>query len=116
VKVNPGSAASVTISGAVDVKQLGADTLTSYGPVTIANTATLIFAAAATTCRVFIQAATSNTEAVYIGDSGLTDPGTTEDGFPLTGGQGLELLTSDAVYGISDTGGQKVYLIVIGQS
>ncbi len=115
MKVNPGSAASVTISGTVEVAQLGVNTLTSIGPITIANTATLILAAAATTARVYIKAATSNTEDVYLGDSGLTDPGTTEDGFPLGAGEGVELVVAAAVYGISDTGSQKVYVMYAGQ-
>jgi len=115
MKINPGSASNVSITGDVTVQQIGVNTLTSIGPITISNTATLILAAAATTARVYIKAATSNTEDVYLGDSGLTDPGTTEDGFPLGSGEGVELVVAAAVYGVSDTGSQKVYVMYAGQ-
>ena len=115
MKINPGSAANVSITGDVSVQQLGVNTLTSINPITIANTATEILAAAATTARVYIKAAKTNGEEVYLGDSGLTDPGTTEDGFPLAAGEGVELVVSAAVYGISNTGSQKVYVMYAGE-
>ena len=115
MRITTGAVGTVTIVGGIDTNAIPGNTYTSYGPVTVANTATLVQASAAGNKSVILKAASSNSEAIYIGDSGLTDPGVTEDGTPLSAGEALVLDTSAAVYAISDNGGQKVYLSVISK-
>lgn len=115
MKLTPGSASSVAIIGDVNVVELGGNTFTAVNALTIAATATSIAATSTTRSRLFIKAAGSNTEAVFIGDSGITNPGTTEDGFPLEPGDAIELIVQAEVFGISENGSQKVYLATAGE-
>jgi len=115
MRITTGAVGTVSIVGAIESDVVSGNTYTSYGPVTVANTATLVTAANADNKSVILKAATGNGESVYIGDSGLTDPGATEDGTPLAAGEALVLDTSAAVYAISDSGGQKLYLSIVSE-
>lgn len=110
MRITTGAVGTVTIVGGIDVVDIPGDSYESLAPVTVANTATLLHAGAAGTKSLIIKADPLNTEAIFIGDANITDPGTTEDGTPMAAGEVFILTTTAAVYAISDTGSQKAYL------
>ena len=110
MRITPGAVGTVTIVGAIQTENIPGDSYESLAPVTVANTATLLHAGAAGTKSLIIKADPDNSESIFIGDAGITDPGTTEDGTPMAAGEVFLLTTTAAVYAISDTGSQKAYL------
>jgi hypothetical protein len=110
MRITPGAVGTVTLVGDVNVIDIPGDTYESSAPLTIALTATQIHATSAGTKSIIMKAAASNTEDIYIGDSGITNPSVTEDGTPLGAGEVFILTTTADVYAICETGGQKLYL------
>ena len=90
--------------------------LQSLNAVTVGNTPTLLQAADAGTLTMVIKAAASNSEPIYIGDVGLTNPSVTEDGIPIDAGTAFVMDTSAAIYAISENGSQKAYLVRISKT
>ena len=107
--ISQGAAGTIAISGEIETVQKGANTIEALPKVTVNNTATLMFGANDERCRMFIRADPANTEAIYIGDVGITNPGTTEEGWPLFPGEGIEIIGNAATYAISENGGQSAY-------
>lgn len=116
MRITPGAIGTVSIVGAIETDVQSGDVFTSSGPVTVGNTATLVQAAAVGNITVIMKASKNNAKAIYIGDSGLTDPSVTEDGVPLDPGEALTLDTSAAVYAISEAASQKLYLSVVSRT
>jgi|TARA_B110000211_G_C14063417_1_gene546630 hypothetical protein len=110
VRITNGSIGTVTIDSVIDANDIPGDTFQSVAPITAANTATLAVAAGAGNKAVMLKAAAANGEDVFIGDSGITNPGVTEDGIPLAAGEAMVINTTAAVYAISASGGQKLYV------
>tara|TARA_R110000824_G_scaffold79586_2_gene200446 strand:- start:5449 stop:5799 length:351 start_codon:yes stop_codon:yes gene_type:complete len=110
MRITTGAVGTVTIVGGIDVVDIPGDSYESSAPLTIAVTATQIHATNPGTKSIVMKAAAGNTELVYIGDSGLTNPSVTEDGTPLAAGEVFILTTTADVYAICETGGQKLYL------
>lgn len=85
---------------------VGADLSTAT--VTVGTTAVVVSAADAARQSVLIQADSSNSGLIFIGASGVT----AANGIELSAGQSIEIdETTAAVYGISDTAGQKVRVL-----
>ena len=110
MRITPGSVGTVTIVGGIDVVDIPGDSYESSAPLTIAVTATQIHATNPGTKSIVMKASADNSELIYIGDSGLTNPSVTEDGTPLAAGEVFILSTTADVYAICETGGQKLYL------
>lgn len=116
MRITPGAVGTVEIIGTINAQDIPGDSFESLAPVTVANTATVLHAGSSGTKSLIIKAGPDNTEAIFIGDSALTDPGTTEDGTPMAAGEVFILTTTAAVYAISDTGSQKAYLTRVFQA
>jgi len=116
MRITQGAIGTVQITGVADVSVTPGSGLESLNAVTVGNTATALQAADTDTLTMVIKAAGSNTEAIYIGDSGLTNPSVTEDGVPLNAGEALTIDTSAALYAISENGSQKAYLLRIAKT
>ena len=110
MRITPGAVGTVEVIGTLSTQDVPGDSFESLAPVSVANTATVLHAGAAGTKSLIIKADPDNTESIFIGDSALTDPGTTEDGTPMGAGEVFILTTTAAVYAISDSGSQKAYL------
>ena len=110
MRITPGAVGTVTIVGGINVVDIPGDTFTSAAPVTVANTATQVQSTNPGTKSVILRAASTNTEDIYVGDSGLTNPGVTEDGTPVAASEVFILTTTADIYAISASGGQKVYV------
>ena len=96
-----------------DVNVVVGDDFQAANAGTVGSAATSVLSASANTKSVILQCASTNTEAVYFGDSGLTNPSVTEDGIPVAAGGAIVLDTSADIFGISQTGSQKVYVAYI---
>jgi len=110
MRITPGAVGTVTIVGTIATENIPGDSYESSAPLTIAITATQIHATSPGTKSVIMKAAAGNTEDIYIGDSGITNPSVTEDGTPVSAGEVFILSTTADIYAISETGGQKLYL------
>jgi hypothetical protein len=115
MRITPGAVGTVTLVGGIDAEVQSGDVFTSSGPVTVGNTATLVQAAAVGNITVIMKASKNNSKAIYIGDSGLTDPSVTEDGVPLDPGEALTLDTAAAVYAIAESN-QTLYVSVVSRT
>lgn len=84
-----------------------------YGRTTVAATATRIITSTDPFTRaVALKAASTNSEAIYIGDSSVS----TATGFPLAAGEAVTLDVNNResiLYAISASGGQSVAWIVL---
>ena len=116
MRITPGAIGTVTIVGTPDVYSIPGNDFQAVNAVTVGNTATSVLSGASSTRTVIIKADTANSEKVFFGDSGITNPSVTEDGVPLAAGEALTLDTSADIYAISETGSQKVYLSYIAQT
>ena len=110
MRITQGAIGTVTIVGEIDTIDIPGNSYQSLAPVTVGNTATVLHGGDPGTKSLIIKADVNNSEAIYIGDIGLTDPSVAEDGTPMAAGEVFILTTTAAVYAISDTGGQKAYL------
>ena len=116
MRIVPGAIGTVSLTGTADVSVIPADEFHAANAVTVNNTATTVLTGAASTRSVLLKAAASNSEECFFGDSGITNPGVTEDGLPLAAGAAMVLDTSADIYAISASGSQKVYVAYIAQS
>lgn len=116
MRITQGSIGTVQLTGNSEVSVVPGAGMQSLNAVTVANTATLLQAADTDTVTMVIKAAGSNSEAIYIGDVGLTNPSVTEDGVPLNAGEALTIDTSAALYAISENGSQKAYLLRVSKT
>lgn len=116
MRITPGAIGTVTLTGEADVDVVPGNDFQAANAVTVNNTATSVLSASANTRSVIIKAAAGNTEDCYFGDSGLSNPGVTEDGIPLGAGAAIVLDTSADIYAISQTGSQKVYVAYIAKT
>lgn len=111
--ITPGSIGTVTITGEVQTVQKGANNIQDQPALTIGTTPTAVVTANSDVCRAIFRAAIGNTEAIYLGSATITNPLTTEAGYPLEPGEPIELLCSDAIFGISANGGQLLYRLLL---
>ena len=116
MRITPGAVGTVEIIGDINVVDIPGDSYESSAPLTIAVTATQVHATSPGTKSVIMKAASGNSEDIYIGDSGLTNPSVTEDGTPMGAGEVFILTTTADIYAISETGGQKLYLSKVFQT
>ena len=110
MRITPGAVGTVEIIGDINVIDIPGDSYESSAPLTIALTATQVHATSPGTKSVIMKAAAGNSEDIYIGDSGITNPSVTEDGTPVAAGEVFILSTTADIYAICETGGQKLYL------
>ena len=100
MRITPGAVGTVEIIGTINAQDIPGDSFESLAPVTVANTATVLHAGSSGTKSLIIKAGPDNTEAIFIGDSALTDPGTTEANQALdvlAAGQSLNVRKGSAI-------------------
>ena len=96
MRITPGAIGTVTLTGTPDVKVVPPDDFQAANAVTVGATATSVLSSSS--------------------DSGLSNPGVTEDGLPLAAGGAMVLDTTAAIYAISASGSQKVYVAYTAQT
>jgi len=116
MRITPGAIGTVTLTGTPDVKVVPPDDFQAANAVTVGATATSVLSSSSGTRSVLLKAAVGNSEDIYFGDSGLSNPGVTEDGLPLAAGGAMVLDTTAAIYAISASGSQKVYVAYTAQT